>query len=158
MIAPTAECQWRGQILSGEVHDDNAWVMGGVAGHAGVFSTAEDVNLFATEMINCYHGRGNLVDRDVIREFWTRAGVDQKSSWALGWDTPSEQKSSSGQYFSENAVGHLGYTGCSLWIDHERELSVVLLSNRIHPTPDNGSIREFRPKIHDLVMETLGYS
>ena len=157
VIAPTAECPWRGRILCGEVHDDNAWVMGGVAPHAGVFSTADDVHRFASEMIACWHGRGSLVSQELLRQFWTVDGTDPKSTWALGWDTPSRERSSSGQYFSPRAVGHLGYTGCSLWIDPEREIDVVLLTNRIHPSPENTGIREFRPLIHNLVMEALGY-
>lgn len=156
MIAPTAECPWRERILCGEVHDDNAWAMGGVAGHAGLFSTARDVHAFATEMIECYHGRGGLVSQDTVRKFWTLDNSIEGSSWALGWDTPSPENSSSGRYFSRNSVGHLGFTGCSLWIDPDRELDVVLLSNRVHPTPENNLIREFRPLVHDLVMETLG--
>jgi len=156
-IVPTARCPWRGRILCGEVHDDNAWAMGGIAPHSGIFSTAEDVHRFAWEMINCYHKRGSLVESAVVRQFWTVAGDDPDSSWALGWDTPSKTGSSSGRFFSTGSVGHLGFTGCSLWIDPERELEVILLSNRIHPTPENNLIREFRPLIHDLVMQTLGY-
>lgn len=158
MIAPTIECSWRGHLLCGEVHDDNAWAMGGVAGHAGVFSTAADVHRFATEMIDCYHGRGSLVSQQTVRKFWTRDGTVSGSTWAYGWDTPSAQGSSSGHHFGEGSVGHLGFTGCSLWIDPERELDVVLLSNRIHPSIENQRIKDFRPKIHDLVMETLGYA
>ncbi|MFN8389762.1 MAG: serine hydrolase domain-containing protein [Bdellovibrionota bacterium] len=157
-IVPTARCPWRGRILCGEVHDDNAWAMGGVAAHAGIFSTATDVHRFARELIECYHGRGSLVEKDTVRKFWTVAGDDPHSTWALGWDTPSKTGSSSGQFFSPGSVGHLGFTGCSLWIDPERELDVVLLTNRIHPSTENNAIREFRPVIHDLVMEALGYA
>lgn len=157
IIAPTLECPWRGKLLCGEVHDDNAWAMGGISGHAGLFSTAEEVHRIAEELINCYHDRGKLVSQKVVKKFWTRDNTVQGSTWALGWDTPSPDNSSSGHKFSLNAVGHLGYTGCSLWIDPERELDVVLLSNRIHPTDQNLTIREFRPQIHDLVMDALGY-
>ena len=156
-LAPTARCPWRGRILCGEVHDDNAWAMGGIAAHAGVFSTAADVHRFGWEMIRCYRGESSFINRDVVREFWTVAGIDPSSTWALGWDTPSKKGSSSGKHFSAGTVGHLGFTGCSLWIDPERELVVVLLSNRVHPSIDNNLIREFRPVIHDLVLETLGY-
>ena len=158
MIAPTARCPWRGRVLCGEVHDDNAWAMGGIAPHAGVFSNIEDVHRFAHELLLCYRGEGSLVNRDVLREFWRKADVDAQSSWALGWDTPSPQASSAGKYLSPSSVGHLAFTGCSLWIDPEREVIIVLLSNRIHPSVENESIRQFRPVIHDLVMETLGYA
>lgn len=157
-IVPTARCPWRGRVLCGEVHDDNAWAMGGVAAHAGVFSTAHDVHLFASEMIRCYRGRGTLVSADVIRSFWTRANIDPSSSWAYGWDMPSPHGSSSGRFFPAHSVGHLAFTGCSLWIDPEREIDVVLLTNRIHPSPENQQIREFRPAIHDAVMTALGYA
>ncbi len=156
-IVPTARCPWRGRVLCGEVHDDNAWAMGGIAAHAGVFSTAMDLHLFATELIRCYHGKGKLISSMVMRQFWTRANLDPASSWAFGWDMPSAHGSSSGHYFPVNSVGHLAFTGCSLWIDPEREVSVVLLTNRIHPSPDNQQIREFRPVIHDAVMAALGY-
>lgn len=156
-IAATAECPWRRRVLCGEVYDDNAWAMGGVAGHAGVFSTATDVHRIAAALIECWHGRGTFVSRDTVRQFWRVDGTVPGSTWALGWDTPTRGESSSGRFFSDSAVGHLGFTGCSIWIDPERELDVVLLTNRIHPSIDNVRIREFRPRIHDLVMQTLGY-
>ena len=80
------------------------------------------------------------------------------STWALGWDSPSAEYSSSGHHFSPAAVGHLGFTGTSVWIEPEREITVSLLTNRVHPRRDNQAIRDFRPKIHDLVMEALGES
>jgi serine-type D-Ala-D-Ala carboxypeptidase len=162
-IAPTNYCSWRKRILCGEVQDENAWSMGGIAGHAGLFSTTSDIHLFATEMIECWHGRGSLFSKELVRQFWT---VNEKPAngdktpvnpWALGWDTPSKEGSSSGRYFSSSSVGHLGYTGCSLWIDPERELDVILLSNRVHPTVDNELIRKLRPRLHDAIMESLGF-
>ena len=162
-IAPTNDCAWRKRVLCGEVQDENAWAMGGISGHAGIFSTAADVNAFASELIACYHGRGTLFQKETVRTFWAK-DVDSRgdarvpgSTWALGWDTPNKEGSSSGQYFSRNSVGHLGYTGCSLWIDPERELSIVLLSNRVHPSVDNNLIRQVRPRLHDAVMESIGF-
>jgi CubicO group peptidase (beta-lactamase class C family) len=156
MIAPTLECPWRGKLLCGEVHDDNAWAMGGIAGHAGLFSTAEDIHTIAYELMKCYSGQSDFVSQKTIKSFWTKDGNIAGSTWALGWDTPSNENSSAGKLFSKNGVGHLGYTGCSIWIDPEKELDVVLLSNRIHPNDQNLSIREFRPIIHDLVIEAIG--
>lgn len=156
MIVPTARCPWRNRILCGEVHDDNAWAMGGVAPHAGVFSTATDVHKFAHEMIRCWRGENGLIDKDILRMFWNKAGLDPLSSWGLGWDKPSKEGSSAGKYFTDDAIGHLGFTGCSLWIDPDRDLDVILLTNRVHPSPENTVIREFRPMIHDLVMESIG--
>lgn len=157
MIAPTAKCSWRNRILCGEVHDENAWAMGGIAAHAGLFTNAWDVHLFASEMIRCWHGQSEYLSQGVVRRFWKRDDTDSTSSWALGWDTPSAQRSSSGQYFSRDSVGHLGYTGCSLWVDPVRELDVVLLSNRIHSASDNREIQLFRPVLHDLIMEALNF-
>ncbi|MBP9839132.1 MAG: serine hydrolase, partial [Proteobacteria bacterium] len=140
-----------------EVHDDNAWAMGGIAAHSGIFSNALDLHQFAFEMIECYHGRGGLINKEVMKLFWTPALVDPESTWALGWDTPSKVGSSAGKYFSKSTVGHLGFTGCSMWIDPEKELAVILLTNRVHPSVDNLLIREFRPIVHNLVMQALGY-
>ncbi|MBL7662691.1 serine hydrolase [bacterium] len=158
IIAPTEKCAWRKKILCGEVHDPNAWAMGGIAGHAGIFSTAYDVNKITMELIRSYIGKSSFVNPEIIRGFWTRDTSVAKSTWALGWDTPTQGLSTSGNYFSSASVGHLAFTGCSVWIDPTRELSVILLANRIHPSAENMLIREFRPKIHDLIMEVLGYS
>ena len=155
-IVPTANCPWRGRILCGEVHDDNAWAMGGVAAHSGLFSSAQDVHAFAAELINCYHGRGSLVSAEVVRKFWKRDETVPGSNWALGWETPPAQRPSCGQHFSEHSVGHLGYTGCSLWIDPLREVDVVLLTNHNHWSSDSRAIHSFRPVVHDLIMETIG--
>jgi len=157
MIAPTSDCPMRGRVLNAEVQDENAWAMGGVAGHAGIFSTATDVQRFATEMLNCYSGKSEFIPKKIVQEFWTKDETVENSSWALGWDTPSPDESSSGKLFSPESVGHLGYTGCSLWIDPKREVSVVLLSNRVHPSIENKNIKRFRPKLHDAVMKALGF-
>lgn len=150
-IAPTEWDEWRRRLLRGEVHDENAAAMGGVAGHAGLFGTAESVLAVAGAWLEAYCGRPSILDRELVREFTGRTTRVPKSSWALGWDTPTEP-SSSGQYFSASSFGHLGYTGTSLWIDPLRELEVVLLSNRVHPTRKNDRIQSFRPVIHDLIF------
>lgn len=155
VIAPTARCPWRGRVLCGEVHDDNAWVMGGIAGHAGLFGTAVDVQKVAQTLLDCYHGRSSFIDRDVVKTFWSREVSVPNGTWALGWDTPSAERSSAGKYFSKDSVGHLGFTGCSLWIDPSEELVVVLLTNRIHPSTENKEIKQFRPMLHDLVREAV---
>lgn len=150
-VAPTEVDEWRhGRLLCGEVHDQNAAALGGEAGHAGLFGTADAVLAITGEWLRGYHGRKAILDRGIVREFTRRQKQEGTSSWALGWDTPS-MPSSSGRYFGARSFGHLGYTGTSIWIDPERELEVVLLSNRVHPTSRNEAIREFRPAIHDLV-------
>ena len=156
MFAPTEICPSRKRLLVGEADDENCYAMGGVAGHAGLFAPAREVDAIARELIACWAGRAGLVPQKVIREFWTRDRTVKDSTWALGWETPSLQGSSSGRHFSSGALGHLGFTGTSIWIEPEREIAVTLLTNRVHPRRDNQAIREFRPKIHDLIMEALG--
>lgn len=151
-IAPTEQDEWRKRLLHGDVHDENAAAMGGVAGHAGLFGTAESVLAVSGAWLRGYHGRKSILERELVRQFTTRQESPARSSWALGWDTPSVP-SSSGSHFSERSFGHLGYTGTSLWIDPLWELEVVLLSNRVHPSRRNEKIKAFRPSIHDLVYQ-----
>ncbi len=155
MFAATEKCPSRKRLLIGEVHDDNAFAMGGVAGHAGLFAPVREVDRLAGELIACYKGRSALVPEKLIREFWTRDPTVPGSTWALGWDTPSPEYSSSGRHFPPTAVGHLGFTGTSIWIDPEREIAVTILTNRVHPSRESRQIREFRPQIHDLIMEAI---
>jgi CubicO group peptidase (beta-lactamase class C family) len=154
-LAPTERCPWRRKVLWGEVHDDNAYAMGGVAGHAGLFAGARDVHAVLTHLTQCRLGGEGLVTADIMREFWTRDGTVEGSTWALGWDMPTEGGSSAGSRITPTSVGHLGYTGTSAWIDLERRAHVVLLTNRVHPTRDNDRIRAVRPRIHDAVFEAL---
>jgi CubicO group peptidase (beta-lactamase class C family) len=157
-VAATEHCPWRGTVLCGVVHDDNAWAMGGVAGHAGLFSTADDLDTMLVHLRDCYFGRAAepLVPSRVIREFWSLAGTAPDSTWCLGWDTPSAEGSSAGSRFSRHSVGHLGFTGVSAWLDLDRERHVILLTNRVHPRRSNEAIKAFRPRLHDLVAEALG--
>ncbi len=165
-IAPTEQDNaFRHRLVHGEVHDENAWVMGGVAGHAGLFSTAPDLANFCQMMLQEGMWKGSqIIKAETIREF-TRsqsgspagpsANVAPRGvSRGLGWDKPSAP-SSSGKYFSPAAYGHLGFTGTSIWIDPAKQLFVVLLTNRVHPTRDNEAIRAFRPIFHDAVVEAL---
>ena len=153
-VAPTEQDSWRGRMLQGEVHDENAYVLGGAAGHAGLFGTTAAVSAITKAWLDAYHGRASIFDPKLVRQFVSRQEEPNDSSWALGWDTPSNP-SSSGQYFSSSSFGHLGFTGTSIWIDPEAELEVILLTNRVHPTRANNKIREFRPMIHDVVYEEV---
>ena len=155
MFAATQNCPSRGRLLLGEVDDENAFAMGGVAGHAGLFAPVREVDRIAAELIACFKGRSNFVPEKIVRQFWTRDETVAGSTWALGWDTPSREHSSSGHRFPANSVGHLGFTGTSIWLDPEREIAVSILTNRVHPSRDNQAIREFRPAIHDLIMEAI---
>jgi CubicO group peptidase (beta-lactamase class C family) len=156
MFAATSVCPIRKRMLVGEVEDENAFAMGGVAGHAGLFAPVKEVDRIVHELLRCYAGRSDFIPQKIVRSFWTRDHSVQGSTWALGWDSPSPEYSSSGHHFSAEAVGHLGFTGTSIWIEPAREIAVSLMTNRVHPHRDNQAIREFRPKIHDLVMEALG--
>ena len=156
MFAPTSFCTVRKRMLVGEVEDENAFAMGGVAGHAGLFAPVREVDRIVHELIRCYRGRSDFVPQKIVQEFWARDRAVKDSTWALGWDSPSPEYSSAGRCFSPAAVGHLGFTGTSVWIEPAKEIAITLLTNRVHPRRDNQAIREFRPKIHDLIMETLG--
>jgi len=155
-IAPTElDAEWRGRILRGDVHDENAFALGGVAPHAGLFGTAPDLARFAQMIVNggvFEHQR--FFSRATLEEFTTRATVPD-SSRALGWDTKSEEGSSAGTLFSPSSFGHTGYTGTSLWIDPERDLFVILLTNRVHPPRENILIRKVRPAVADAVIRAL---
>jgi len=153
-MAATENCPWRGRIVWGEVHDPNASVMGGVAGHAGLFASADDVMRFAQTIVDVWHGRSDLLPGDMLRIFLARQHLPPDSDWTLGWDTPTRGASSSGQYFSENSVGHLGFTGTSLWIDLEREAIVVMLTNRVHLVAKRSRF-ELRPIVHDGILEAF---
>ena len=154
--AATEDCPWRGKVLEGEVHDDNAYTMGGVAGHAGLFGTAQSVYELLRRLLDAYHGlpETDLFRPDTVKTFFKRR--IPTASWALGFDTPSRPDSSSGTYFSDRSVGHLGFTGTSFWMDLDRRIIVVLLTNRIHPDRNNNRIKAFRPHLHDTVMKSLG--
>jgi len=153
-VAATENCPFRRRILWGEVHDPNASAMGGVAGHAGLFAPADDVLEFGWAVLEAWHGREDRLPVEMLRLFATRQELPPGSDWALGWDTPSEGRSSAGRYFSRQSVGHLGFTGTSLWIDLEAECVVVLLTNRVHLVAKKSHFG-LRPLIHDLLREAF---
>ena len=152
--APTEVDTWRGRLLTGEVHDENAWALGGVAGHAGLFGTAAAVGAFAQAVLRTIAGDAKLASPATIREFIARVDNIPGSSRALGWDTMLPT-SSCGTRLSPTSIGHTGFTGTSLWIDWERDLYIVLLTNRVHPTRDNTALRQLRPQIHDAIADAM---
>ena len=151
--APTEIDPWRGRLLTGEVHDENTWALGGAAGHAGLFGTAPAVGAFARAVLRSIAGDPALAQSATFREFIRRTPIPG-SSRALGWDTMLPT-SSCGTLLSPTAIGHTGFTGTSLWIDWERDLYIVLLTNRVHPTRDNDRIRALRPRFHDAIVQSL---
>jgi CubicO group peptidase (beta-lactamase class C family) len=151
-IPPTADDRsFRKRIIQGEVQDENASVLGGVAGHAGLFATAEDLATFSHVLLQ---GGRPLFRPETLALFTRRETAPAGTSRAPGWDTPSSP-SQSGKYFSSRSFGHLGYTGTSLWIDPERQLSITLLTNRTWPDCSNKAVTAVRPAFHDAVVEAL---
>jgi beta-N-acetylhexosaminidase len=156
-IAPTEnDTDFRKRLLRGEVHDENAFALGGVSGNAGLFSTAADISAFAQMILNGgIYAHRRLLSRATIQEFTARQSVGD-SARTLGWDVPTPPNSSAGHNFSTDSFGHTGFTGTSLWIDPDRGLFVVLLTNRVNPTRTNEQIRQVRPALHDAVIQALG--
>jgi CubicO group peptidase (beta-lactamase class C family) len=155
-IAATEACPWRKRVIQGEVHDENAYAIGGYSGHAGLFGCAEELYILLSMLRGHYYAeRRDFFKPETVQLFFTKQDIVKESTWALGWDTPSKQGSSSGRYFTPGSIGHLGFTGTSVWMDLEQDIMVILLSNRVHPTRANTKIRPFRPMIHDLIMEAV---
>ncbi len=151
-IPPTADdTTFRRRVIQGEVQDENASALGGVAGQAGVFSSAEDLAKFAHTLLN---GGRPILRPETVALFTRRESAPAGTSRALGWDTPSAP-SHSGEYFSPQSFGHLGYTGTSLWIDPARQVSITLLTNRTWPDCSNQAIKQVRPAFHDAAIEAL---
>jgi CubicO group peptidase (beta-lactamase class C family) len=157
-VAASQRCPFRGRVLVGEVDDLNCWAMDGVSGHAGLFGRAADVAALAHGLCAAWRDSAPaLVPGPVLRAFWTPAGIPG-STWRLGWDGPAATGSLAGDRISRRAVGHLAFTGCSLWIDPERETFVLVLTNRVHPTPrDDSRFRVLRAAINDAALEGAGY-
>lgn len=147
-VAPTENCLWRGQTLQGRVHDDNAWAAGFPLGHAGLFGTAGDVLKLAEIFRLSAKGPGGFFDYALMTRFLRQTPDSDKR---LGFEAPSTSGASCGA-FSAASFGHLGFTGTSFWVDPERELTAVLLSNRVNFGRDNLLIRSFRPRLHNLLL------
>lgn len=154
-IPPTEEdTTFRHRVIQGEVQDENAYVLHGAAGHAGLFSNVRDLLSFALEILTAAAtGAGRVYEASTIQRFAERQ-APEGSSRALGWDTPSEN-SSSGKHFSPRSIGHLGYSGCSLWIDLDAQVAIALLTNRTWPDRSSQLIKEIRPAFHDAVRLAL---
>ena len=150
-IAPTSECPWRGKLLHGEVEDDNTWALGGVSGQAGLFSCLEDLEVLVDHLWQIRQGEEGIISGASLEMLWERQATPAGTTWALGWDTPAPAGKGSlvGEKFSRNAVGMWGFTGTGLWLDLERELSVISLTNRVHPSRQSSDISGFRRDLHD---------
>ncbi len=154
---PTEEDNyWRHKHIKGSVHDESAASLNGVAGHAGLFSRADDIAKYAYTILNDGKYKKQTIFYPNTVRTWTSKQSAQ-SSRGLGWDTKSEGYSSAGSKFSLNSCGHTGFTGTSIWIDKDRDLFVILLTNRVNPTRENKSIIKFRPKLHDAIIDAVDY-
>jgi hypothetical protein len=151
VYAPTEDCHYRG-LLKGFVHDDNCYATRGIGGHAGLFGDVDSVASLIKEIVLSYRGESSFLDKSVVRRFLKRQGPFEKP---LGFDSPNEVGASCGDFFSKNSIGHLGFTGTSFWVDLERDIIVILLTNRVHPTRENIKIRKFRPLIHNMIMAVI---
>ncbi len=159
-IAPTEDDPWRGVVVRGEVHDENAARLEGVAGHAGLFSIAPDLARFAQWALKTYQGNvdseaGVPISPETLRAFVTRQPGPDGSTRALGWDTPSDEGSSAGTLLSRTSFGHTGFTGTSIWMDPEQDIFIILLTNRVHPTRENGAMRWVRPQVADASVRAV---
>jgi len=154
LFASTDDCPWRGKVMRAEVEDEHCWLMNGVSGHAGLFGKAGGVLKLCEEILDQWQGRGEacswtgMLGRGLLRQY-------DNQTWCMGFDSPSVHGSSGGKYLSSQSVGHLGYAGTSFWIDPDRQLIMVLLTNRVHPTRENIKIRQFRPYFHNKVIEEI---
>ncbi|MFH1152499.1 MAG: serine hydrolase domain-containing protein [Pseudomonadota bacterium] len=152
-LVATENCPWRQRVLRGEVHDDNAWAAGGIEGHAGLFGSAPAVWRLTREIREALDETGaGVIPGKVLEQCISRQRFGDK---VAGFDTPSRTGSSSGRYLSPNSIGHLGFTGTSFWMDLDQGLTVILLTNRVHPSRSNEKIRLFRPVLHDAVATWL---
>ena len=155
-FAPTQDCPWRGHIVRGSVDDANAYMLGGVAGHAGLFATAEALHIFMLQFREVLQHKSSWLKPALLKELFCFERVKNRGDTFLcGWNLPSKRNSSAGKFFSKHSIGHLGFTGCSVWMDLEKDLWIILLSNRVHPSVNNQKITPFRPLLHDAVMQEL---
>jgi len=172
IIAPTELCPWRKRMIWGEVHDDNAWAMGGISGHGGCFSTALDLHTIVSHLLSGFYGESEFLSKKVVREFlypWIHSEIDQSSfdseiisnaalaehRWRYGWEGVNEDNGMDQAGLSPFAVGHSGFTGCSVWLEPKAGIDIILLSNRIHPSRNNKKIKSFRPEIHKAIVDVL---
>jgi len=155
--APTENCPWRERILQGEVHDENTWALGGVAPHSGLFGPIDDLSRWGLSLRDGIIGRteSGLAHAPTVRLFTRRSLPRTVGDWALGFMMPSKKNATCGRFFSRRSVGHLGFTGTSLWFDPKNDLLVTILANRVNPTRENRIFPQMRGHIHDCVVRAL---
>ena len=154
-VVATERCAWRKKMLQGEVHDPNAWALGGVSGHAGLFGTADAVWRLMRILKKAQEGQESLFHAATVSRFWTRSKRGLNTTRTLGWDMPSGTHSSASSRFSKNSIGHLGFSGTSVWLDLQRGTLGVVLANSIHPSVEGARehMQQFRPKMYELFAQ-----
>lgn len=158
LYAPTENCKWRKKILRGQVHDENAYALGGVAPHAGLFGSIEDVALWALSWRKSMLALDQNWIRPSVAQMFSKRQIKKKQGdWGFLFMKPSRPQSSAGKWIHPSGYGHTGFTGTSLWIDPHRDRIVILLSNRVHPSRDNKNFVALRPQIHDWVNEVMDH-
>jgi CubicO group peptidase (beta-lactamase class C family) len=153
--APTELCPWRGRVLRGEVHDENAWSLGGVSTHAGLFGSLDGVGYFLKLIRSCYRGESRKLQKRTLRLFAQRKMPERFGDFGYGFMLPTRGRASCGQHFSPRSFGHTGFTGTSLWYDPDHDFGVGLLSNRVHPHRENRRFLDLRPLLHDWLFENF---
>ncbi|MES3039062.1 MAG: serine hydrolase [Bdellovibrionota bacterium] len=154
LYAPTEECVWRKKLIQGEVHDENTWALGGVSTHSGLFGSIDDLGWYALHMRSQLLGVARLqIKLKTSQLFAKRARPVGSGDWAMGFMMPTPGHASSGQYFSLNSIGHLGFTGTSVWYDPKADFAIVILSNRLIYGREPNHFKALRPKIHDWIVE-----
>jgi beta-N-acetylhexosaminidase len=154
-IPPTEnDTYWRNRLIKGEAHDETASLLGGVSGHAGLFSNIEDIEKFLLMILNkgVYQNK-RIINSETV-ELFTKRQSDENPR-ALGWDIKSETGSSAGNLFSKDSFGHTGFTGTSIWVDPDRNLFVVFLTNRVYPSRENKKLLAIRPQLHDAIIRAI---
>lgn len=156
LYAPTEECPWRKRLIQGEVHDENAWALGGVSSHAGLFGSLDDAGWALLNFRSQYFGIGrSSIKMKTAQAFGRRARPEGQGDWAMGFMMPTPGNASCGQYFTLESIGHTGFTGTSLWFDPKNDLAVAVLSNRVLYGRDNQDFKRLRPEIHNWIVEGL---
>lgn len=153
--APTEQCPWRQKVVRGQVHDENAWALGGIAPHAGLFGTVSDLSSYGLLLRSIWQDQNTKISRATLKKMVTRTMSEAKGDWGYGFMLPSGQGSSAGTHFDKTSFGHTGFTGTSFWLDPTRDLFVALVSNRVHPTRKNKDFQRIRPMLHDWIVEEL---
>lgn len=153
--AETEKCSWRKRTLKGEVHDENAWALGGVAPHAGLFGRIEDLSDYGLFLRKLYRSETSFAVNSTFKRFVSRSLPKSRGDWGYGFMLPSQKNSSAGDFFHGTSFGHTGFTGTSLWYDPKKDLLVSILSNRVHPSRNQKGFVRLRPKIHNWIVQYM---